>query len=136
MIKRKRGIGVEGLMQKQFSSLIKQYEAYNRLKAIWWSYDASGEKRSIITGALLKAKGLNSGKADYEFIKIKDSIAYYIYLEFKKPKTNNSRIGNQTENQKEFENLFKNTTNVSYYICYSVAEAISILQKNQFLEIK
>jgi len=134
-MKRKIGIGVEGLIHKKFASLIYKYETYNKLNCEWWSYDASGEKRNAITGSLLKSKGLKSGKADYEFIMIKNNIAYYIYIEFKKPKTENSVAGKQSKSQKEFEIVFENVANVNYYVCYSVQDAIDILIKNKFIEL-
>lgn len=140
--KRKKGIGAESKIHKDFASSIKQYQGYKKLKAHWWSYDASGEKRNAITGALLKAKGLNAGKPDYEFIMVKTSpnnknlcLAHYIYIEFKKPKDINSPAGTQSDNQKKFENIFKDAINANYYICYSVKEAIDILINHEFLEV-
>jgi hypothetical protein len=139
---KKKGIGSEGKIHKDFAMTIKQYQGYKQLKADWWSYDASGEKRNAITGALLKAKGLNSGKPDYEFIQVKTSpnnkglcLAHYIYIEFKKPKDINSPAGTQSDNQRKFESIFKNATNVNYYICYSVKEAIDILINHEFIEV-
>ncbi len=141
-VKIKKGIGVESKIHKDFASTIKQYQGYKKLKADWWSYDASGEKRNAITGALLKAKGLNAGKPDYEFIMVKRNhnnkdlcFAHYIYIEFKKPKDINSPAGTQSDNQKKFENIFKDAINAHYYICYSVKEAIDILIRHEFLEV-
>lgn len=140
-MKIKKGLGTEGQIHKDFSKLMQQYELYDQLLASWWSYDASGEKRNAITGALLKAKGLKSGKPDYEFIMIKPDflakdcfIAHYLYLEFKKPKTSLSPAGKQSDNQKKFESIFKKVANVNYYVCYSVKEAIEILIEQGFLK--
>jgi hypothetical protein len=127
--RKKVGIGNEGKMHKDFAKIIRQYEGYKRLNCLRWSYDASGEKRSVMTGSLLKAKGLKSGKADYEFIKkLSDNIAHYLYLEFKFGK------GKQSDSQKEFEALFKDFSNVKYCVVYSIQEAIEILKQNGFLK--
>jgi hypothetical protein len=63
------GIGQEGILHKQFGALMKKYEMLKRLDCIFWSYSGSGEKRSLTTASLLKAKGLKSGQSDYHFIK-------------------------------------------------------------------
>jgi len=134
-MKKKTGIGVEGKIHKQFASIIIQYEGYKRLKADWWSYDASGEKRNLTTASLLKAKGLRGGKPDYEFISVRDGLAYYLYIEFKRPKVKGCSAGKQSDNQKKFQDIFNTASNCNYYICYSVKEAIDILIANKFLEI-
>lgn len=122
---KKIGIGQEGKMHKDFANIIKQYEGYKQLNCIRWSYDASGERRTAITGALLKAKGLKGGKPDYEFIGKgyinKIPVACYLYLEFKFGK------GKQSENQKEFQKSIKGLNNVAYYVVYTIEEAIKIL---------
>lgn len=121
---KKIGIGAEGLIHKQFATIIKQYEFYNQINCLFWSYNAAGEKRSPITGSLLKAKGLKTGQADYTFYyQNRNSIANILFLEFKAKK------GKQSESQKDFESKFEKTDNVNYEVCYSVNEAVSVLEK-------
>lgn len=131
---KKIGIGNEGKLHKDFANLVRQYEGYKKLNCIRWSYDASGEKRSAITGSLLKAKGLRTGKPDYEFI-FKGCInnlpiACYLYIEFKFGQ------GKQSESQKVFEESVKEFLNIKYYIAYSVEEAINILIDNGIINTK
>ena len=130
--RKKIGIGDEGKMHKDFASLIRQYEGFGKLNCLRWSYDAAGEKRNATTGALLKAKGLKAGKADYEFIYTrhinKIPVACYLYLEFKVGK------GKQSDSQKEFENLFTDYENVEYYVAYSIKEALEIFFEKGILK--
>ena len=138
--KRKIGIGVEGCLHKQFGSLINKYEALNKLNCIFWTYSAAGEKRTITTASLLKAKGLQSGQPDYHFIKrvnliydhLLRNIDFTIYLEFKKPKTTTAK-GKQSESQKDFEARFKDSDNSKYYVVYSVDQALKVLEKEGIL---
>jgi hypothetical protein len=69
---RAKGLGQEDRTHKSFASIIRRYEVLGLLNCPWWSYDASGEYRNVKTGALLKAKGLRPGKADYEFKTIRN----------------------------------------------------------------
>lgn len=145
---RKIGIGAEGHLHKQFGSLMKKYEALKRLDCIFWSYSGSGEKRSLTTASLLKAKGLKPGQPDYMFIKKRPdistayltyppqykSIDHYIYLEFKKPKTATAK-GTQSATQKDFQARFKDSINSRYYIVYSIDEALKVLEKEGILLI-
>ena len=123
----RKGLGSEDIMHKQFGILMLQYEGFNLMDCEWFSYDASGEKRSLITGALLKAKGLRPGKSDYEFRQLRDDIMYHIYIEFKVPK------GKQSPNQKAFEKTCAKAKNNIYYLAYSVEEAVKILQQEKIL---
>jgi len=142
----KKGIGAEGIIQKNFAALVRQYEGYKILDCAWWSYDSSGEARNAVTASLLKAKGLRGGKSDFEFIKNKicgrksdNSPIYethFIFIEFKKPKTATSAAGKQSESQKEFEDVFKDSVNCRYYMAYSVEEGIKILEKENILKGK
>jgi hypothetical protein len=122
---KKIGIGAEGLIHKQFAIIVKQYEIYNQINCLFWSYNAAGEKRSPITGSLLKAKGLKTGQADYTFYyQNRNSYTVNIlFLEFKAKK------GKQSESQKDFASKFEKTDNVNYEVCYSVNEAVSVLEK-------
>jgi hypothetical protein len=134
MIRKRIGIGEEGIMHKQFASVVSKYEACKKLNCQFWSYNASGEKRNEKTGALLKAKGLKKGQPDYTFYYIQKNIDIYndflikiLFLEFKTAK------GKQSESQKEFELIFDDMQNVDYFIAHSVEEAINILQKKQII---
>lgn len=127
MIK-KRGLGQEDIMHKNFAGVIRKYEGYKQLNAVWFSYDASGESRSKITGGLLKSKGLRSGKADFEFRTLRGDIMHHIYLEFKAGKNK------QQANQKEFEETCKGSINNRYYVAYSIEAAINILIKEDILK--
>lgn len=120
MIMKRRGLTEEDLMHKQFGSMVHQYQLMGKLDCSWWSYDASGENRTLKTGALLKAKGLIPGASDYKFKYLKKNIAYYLYLEFKTSK------GKQSESQKRFEESCI-AVNEKYYIVRSVKEAIELL---------
>jgi hypothetical protein len=123
----KKGLGKEDMMHKNFGGLLRQYQAYGRLDCEWFSYDASGEYRKQTTGALLKAKGLAPGKSDYEFKKLKNDTMHHIYIEMKAGK------GKQSEYQKKFEETCRDSVNNTYYLAYSVEEAIKILEKEKIL---
>ena len=125
---RRRGLGEEDLMHKSFANIMKQYEAHKKLNCSWFSYDASGEKRTAQTGSLLKAKGLRPGKADFEIITIKNNTSHHHYLEFKTLK------GKQSPNQKIFEESCV-ASNQHYSIVRSVAEAISLLEKEGIIKV-
>ena len=120
-------LGEEDKFHKKFAKIIRQYEQHNALKCLWWSYDASGERRVGSTGSLLKAKGLNSGHADYTFYFKRSDICYTIFLEFKCDKNK------QQPNQKAFQNCFNGCENVLYQVVYGsendLREPIAILQK-------
>lgn len=118
---RKIGIGAEGLLHKKFKNIVNQYEAYKQLNCVFWTYSASGEYRKPTTGALLKAKGLKTGFADYIFIYRIDGIDHNIFLEFKAGKNK------QSQSQIDFQDLYKDSKNSFYYVVYSVEEAINIL---------
>ena len=124
---RRRGLGEEDLMHKSFASITRQYEGYKKLNCSWISYDASGEKRTAKTGALLKSKGLKPGKADFEIITIKNNISHHYYLEFKTSK------GKQSSNQKIFEECCVGS-NQHYYIVRSVEEAINLLEREGIIK--
>lgn len=126
-------LGIEDIIHQKFAAQVKQLELYNKLNCIWWSYDASGEKRSPITGSLLKSKGLNSGQADYHFITLRGDIAHIIYIEFKRPKIGTKPAGKQSENQIKFQQRLK-ASNIKYYLAYSVDEGIKILEKEGIIK--
>jgi hypothetical protein len=132
---KKIGIGIEGKIHRDFANIVKQYEGYNKLDCLFWTYNASGEKRDKVTGALLKAKGLACGFPDYVFFKKRQVISVFepeydlkvIFIEFKSEK------GKQSESQKEFEAKFSNLQNASYNLAYSVEDGINILIKNKII---
>jgi len=126
-------LGKEDLIHKELAAQLRQYERYNQLKCFRWSYDASGEKRSAMTGSLLKAKGLKPGAADYCFRIVKKGIAHYIYIEIKIPKIKGKqKEGVQSEYQLAFEKLCY-ACNEEYYIARSVEEAMDILRYEDIL---
>ncbi len=122
---KKIGIGAEGLIHKNFADLLRVKEYLKQINCVFWSYNAAGEKRSPITGSLLKAKGLKTGQADYTFYyQNRNSYTVNIlFLEFKAKK------GKQSESQKDFASKFEKTDNVNYEVCYSVNEAVAVLEK-------
>lgn len=119
----KRGLGKEDAMHKQIGLLLSQYEGFGLMDCEWWSYDASGEKRTATTGSLLKSKGLRPGKSDYEFRQLRGDIMHHIYIEMKIPG------GKQSANQKAFEKTCKGASNNRYYIAYSGDGLVKILEK-------
>lgn len=124
------GIGAEGLIHKKFAIIVKQYELFYKLNCIFWSYNAAGEKRTPITGALLKAKGLKTGQADYTFY-YQNRNSYNVnilFLEFKAKK------GKQSDSQKDFASKFEKNDNAKYEICYSVNEAVAVLEKFEIIK--
>lgn len=126
-------LGPEDKIHKQFAAELRQLEGYNQLNCDFWSYDASGEKRSAITGSLLKSKGLRPGAADYSFRIVKKNIAYYIYIEFKIPYLKGKHAeGKQSDNQIAFEKLCY-ACNEQYYIARSVKEGLDILRYEDIL---
>lgn len=142
----RRGIGQEDIMHKQFGTLMRQYEGYKKLNCVFASYMPFGEKRTLQTASLLKAKFTKTGVPDYLFIVQKTAGPYntfetrpveehFIWLEFKKPKTLSAK-GKQSDSQKEFEKKFKYSVNSRYYLVYSVEEAVKILEKEQILITK
>jgi hypothetical protein len=124
---RKIGIGAEGLLHKHFANIVRQYEVYKKLNCLFWTYSASGEYRKPTTGALLKAKGLKTGFADYHFIYRIDNVDHNLFIEFKAGKNK------QSQSQIDFQNLYKDSKNSFYYVVYSVEEAINILIKHNVI---
>jgi len=126
---RKIGIGAEGLQHKQFANIVRQYEAYKQLNCRFWTYSASGEYRKPTTGALLKAKGLKTGFADYMFIyRNTGGLDHLLFIEFKAGKNK------QSQSQVDFEKLFEESANSFYYVAYSVEEALNILKRHNIIK--
>ena len=126
---KKRGLGQEDIIHKSFANHIRSYQAFNKLNCLWWQYNCNGEKRNLITGALLKEKGARKGQADFLFIKlipcVKFSHPYELtWIEFK------TEIGRQSDSQKEFQLLFRS----DYFIAKSVEEAIRILEERGIIK--
>lgn len=122
-------LGNEDIMHKTFAAQVRGFELYKKLNknCKWWGYNAAGEYRKPATGALLKAKGLHRGEPDYSFRLLKDSIMHHIYIEFKAGKNK------QSDYQKQFEETCSLIENERYYVVYSVAEAINILEKEKII---
>lgn len=123
---KKRGLGGEDKIHKDFSRTLQQYEAYNQTNILCWSYIASGEHRNKITANLLKAKGVKRGWGDYVILSDTDNtgIVHVIFIEFKYGKNK------QSEYQVNFQNNLKQSQclNVHYQVCYSVDDAIEYLK--------
>lgn len=116
--KSKRGLGSEDILHKNTAEVLTNYK-------IWFTYIPSGEKRSIMTGALLKAKGLKRGLPDFWIRYRVGFIMHHLYLEAKVGKNKQDREGFQ----KTFEESCKASVNEKYYIYKSLDELISILKK-------
>lgn len=77
---------LEDRIHKEFAKQVATLESLNSLNCIHWGYSGSGEKRNLITGALLKAKGLKRGEPDYHFYYIKNNLLFVLFIEFKSQK--------------------------------------------------
>jgi hypothetical protein len=128
---RKRiGIGGEGILHKQFATAIKKLQLYKQVYFIQWTYNAAGEKRSITTASLLKTKGVQKGHPDYVFYgKDNNNYVKIVWIEFKYGKNKT------TEEQKEFQNSFIGINNTFYYVAYSVEEAMNILKQHNLIKL-
>jgi phenylacetate-coenzyme A ligase PaaK-like adenylate-forming protein len=101
--------------------LHKDTASYLTYLQINFTYVPSGEQRTLITGALLKAKGLKKGLPDFVVrYKVKD-IAYFLYLEAKCGKNK------QSPEQKCFEKLVEGSKYEKYYVYKSIEELKEIL---------
>lgn len=126
-MKRKR-TGGEDLLHKTFAQIIAKYEFYKKTNpSLVWTYIASGEKRSAVTGALLKAKGVKRGFPDFFFKLIKNNITHNIWFEFKFGKNK------QTPEQIEFEKRCNQSKNEAYYLVDSVEKAIKLCFEEEIL---
>lgn len=130
MIKR-RGLGEEDRLHKAFSEMWQLYKNHKQIceNFIRFTYIASGEKRSLITGSLLKAKGLLKGQPDYEIHFCKNYISHSVKIEFKVGKNK------QSEEQKIYQKTildFK-LINEFYYVSYSLEDAFNILFKHNII---
>jgi hypothetical protein len=106
---------LEGQLHKQ----INQYLSIllNQDKIDFYSYDASGEYRTKITGALLKAKGLKKGKPDFMVLHTNlGGITYVLWLEAK------AGTNKQTEEQIEFEARASLSKNEIYKVVRDIEE--------------
>ncbi|MDR1498702.1 MAG: hypothetical protein LBS34_00235 [Rickettsiales bacterium] len=125
-------------LEDTFHKAINQYLTIlqNQGKIDKFTYNASGEKRTKITGALLKAKGLRKGLPDYTigknrniFIvngneqKEKITISFYLHLEAKTGKNK------QTKEQIEFEERTKNINNEMYRVVRSIEDVEKALDE-------
>ena len=114
--KSKRGLGYEDILHKNTAEVLSKYK-------IWFTYIPSGEKRNIMTGALLKAKGLKRGLPDF-WIRYKTSFTMHnLYLEAKCAKNK------QSPEQIAFQKSCEGSVNEKYYVYRNLNELINILEK-------
>jgi hypothetical protein len=125
---KRRGLGKEDQLHKNFAKMVKHYECFNKFKnIISWTYLPFGENRTLETGALLKAKGTKKGYPDFLFRKKnKDGFCYNIWMEAKIEK------GKQSKEQQDFENKCY-CLNESYYVFRSVEEGLNLLIEENIL---
>ena len=88
----------------------------------FWTYMPFGEKRNIITGALLKAKGTKKGVPDFMILNRKGKNTIIIWLEVKFGKNK------QSLEQIDFENKTKSMKNEFYFTVYSLEEVKNIIE--------
>ena len=111
----------EDLLHKQVAYYLSLQEKQFNIK--FWTYNASGEKRPPITGALLKAKGLKRGIPDYTII-LNNGIILWLEC-----KTGNNK---QTPEQIDFENMIKTFNNQFYFIIRSIEDLEEVFEFNKF----
>jgi len=88
----------------------------------FYTYMPFGEKRNVITGALLKAKGTARGVPDFMILRRFDNKpTEIIWLEAKVGKNK------QSLEQKDFQKKCKNSTNERYYVVYSLDDVVDII---------
>lgn len=114
--KSKRGLGSEDVLHKNTAEVLTNYK-------IWFTYIPSGEKRSIMTGALLKAKGLRRGLPDFWVRYRVGFIMHHLYLEAKCAKNK------QNPEQIAFQKSCEGSINEKYYVYRNLNELINILEK-------
>lgn len=120
---------LEDHLHKLINGFIQQAIFYKRTKLLTWTYNASGEKRDLRTGALLKAKGLLKGLPDFECRYLEDDVVHHIYFEVKVGKNK------QSLEQITFANTCKDSKNNHYYLVYSLEEVIEALEKKKVLNL-
>jgi hypothetical protein len=104
----------EDILHKQ----IAQYLSIllNQKRIDFFTYNASGELRTKITGALLKKKGLQRGIPDFTIDKSVNNIKFLLYLEAKVGKNK------QTKEQKEYEERAEKNNNEMYRVVRTIEE--------------
>jgi len=120
---KKRGLGEEDKLHKQFAQELRCIERFKPLNCIRWTYLPFGEKRSYLTASLLKSKGMKRGYPDFWFVIENMGFAKNIFIEFK----TESKTSKQSPEQKEFEKSCS-LANEVYYIARSVEYALEILK--------
>ena len=111
-------------LEDELHKQIAQYLFYTiKSKNDFWTYMPFGEKRNIITGALLKAKGTKKGVPDFLILKRQKTTTKIIWLEVKTGKNK------QTQEQIDFENKISGMYNEDYYVIHSIQELKEVLKK-------
>ncbi len=89
---------------------------------VFYTYMPFGEKRTPITGALLKAKGAKRGVSDFMLI-FNNGITYWLECKVKNEK--------QTLEQLEFEAMIKNKIKNHYYFIVKDLDYLDFILKNK-----
>lgn len=89
----------------------------------FWTYMPFGEKRTAMTGALLKRKGTKRGVPDFMILKRKKDITTLLWLEAKCGKNK------QSEEQIDFEEKTKKQQNEHYFVVKDLDDVMCALQK-------
>lgn len=117
----------EDILHKQINQYLFFYQRNNK-NLLFYTYMPFGEKRTLITGSLLKSKGTKKGVPDFLLIfkdKTNKNQSILIWLECK--------VGNnkQTPEQIDFENMIKQFNNQFYFLVKSVEDLQDILNFNK-----
>lgn len=113
----------EDVLHKQINQYLFFYQRNNK-NLLFYTYMPFGEKRSAITGALLKSKGTKKGVPDY-MIFLKNG--YILWIECKVGKNK------QTQEQIDFENMIKDFNNQFYYVVYTLEDLDNIFKQGEKL---
>ena len=114
----------EDKLHKQIANYLFQLEMTKKFGSDgFFTYMPFGEKRSLKTGALLKAKGTKRGVPDFMVICRKGVYSEFLWVECKSSK------GTQSPEQKEFEEKTKKQLNEDYIVVKSCEELASYFEK-------
>ena len=114
-----------------FVSQLEFFDRINKTNGIFLHIPNEIEKvANFKFGSRQKRMGKVSGAPDYVFLMQNKTIC----IEVKKPKTESSPKGTQSEHQKNFEDRCSKFK-IPYYVVYSSKEGIDILYKEGFLSV-
>lgn len=118
----------EDILHKQVNQYLffKQRENKNIL---FYTYMPFGEKRTLATGSLLKAKGTKRGVPDFMILiknKTNKNDILTLWIECK---TGNNK---QTEEQKDFENMISQFNNHFYFLVKDIDDLEKIFNFKEF----